>query len=77
MTLSNKKLHAPANRERNVKKHRITDLPDSDHLKACYLNVRSTRNKFLDLEELTATEKFDIIAITESRLNTKDKDFLA
>ncbi len=32
---------------------------------------------FLDLEELVATEKFDIIAITESWLNTKDRDFLA
>ncbi len=31
----------------------------------------------LDLEELTATDKFDIIAITESWLNTKDRDFLA
>ncbi len=29
------------------------------------------------LEELTDTEKFGIIAITESWLNTKDRDFLA
>ncbi len=29
------------------------------------------------MEELVATEKFDIIAITESWLNTKDRDFLA
>ncbi len=43
----------------------------------CHLNARSTRNKFSDLEELIATENFDIIAITESRLNTKDRDFLA
>ncbi len=32
---------------------------------------------FLDLEELVAIEKFDIIAITESWLNSKDRDFLA
>ncbi len=32
---------------------------------------------FFDLEELVATEKFDIIAITDSWLNTKDRDFLA
>ncbi len=76
----NKKFHAPANRanrERNEKKHRITDLPDSDHIKACHLNARSIRNKFLDLKELAATDKFDIIAITESWLNTKDRDFVA
>ncbi len=54
-----------------------TDLPDSDHIKACYLNARSIRNIFLDLEELAATEKFDIIAITESWLNAKDRNFLA
>ncbi len=39
-------------------------------------NARSIRNKFSDLEELVATEKFDLIAITESWLNTKDRDFL-
>ncbi len=29
------------------------------------------------MEELVATEKFDIISITESWLNTNDRDFLA
>ncbi len=53
------------------------NLSDSDHIKACYLTARSIRNKFSDLEELVATEKFAIIAITESWLNTKDRDFLA
>ncbi len=57
--------------------HRTIDLPDSDLIKACYLNARSIRNKFLDLEELVAAEKFDIIAISESWVNTKDRDFLA
>ncbi len=46
-------------------------------VKACYLNARNIHNKFLDLEELAATEEFDLIAITESWLNTKDRDFLA
>ncbi len=57
--------------------HRTTDLPDSDHIKACYLNASSIGNKFPDLEELVATEKFETIAITESWLNTKNRDFLA
>ncbi len=54
-----------------------TDLSESDHIKTCYLNARSIHIKFLDLEELAATDKFDIIAITESWLNTKDRDFLS
>ncbi len=69
-----------ANRECNVRNHRTTDLPDSDHIKTCYLNARSIRSFYLFifyLEELAVTEKFDIIAITESWLNTKDRDFLA
>ncbi len=43
------------------------------------INARSIRIIFffLDLEELGDTEKFDIIAIAESCLNTKDRDFLA
>ncbi len=40
-------------------------------------NDRSIRNNFLDLEEFADTEKFDIIAIAESWLNTKNRDFLA
>ncbi len=76
-TISNKKFHSPANRESNVRNHRITDSPESDLIKACYRHARIIRNNFLDLEELVATETFDIIAITESWLNTKDRDFLA
>ncbi len=66
-----------ANRERNVRNHKTTDLSSSDHIKSCYLNSRSIRNKFFDLEKLAAIGKFDIIAIIESSLNTKDRDFLA
>ncbi len=76
LAFQNKKLHAPANRERNVGNHRTTNLSDSDHIKACYLNARSIRNKFLYFEEEAGTDKFDIIAITDSWLNTKDRDFL-
>ncbi len=64
-------------RERNVRHHRATDLPNSDHIKTCYLHVRNIRKEFLDSEELAATDKFDIIAITESWLNTKDRNFNA
>ncbi len=71
------KIHSSGNRERNSANHRTTDLPDSDYIKSCYLNARSIRIKFSDLEELVATEKFDTIAITESWLNAKDRDFLA
>ncbi len=71
VSVPEKKLHPPTNRERNVRNHRTIDLPDSDLIKA-----RSIRNKFLDLEELVAAEKFDIIAITESWLNTKTETFL-
>ncbi len=51
------------------------ELSTSDH-RLITLKVKMI-NEFSDLEELVATEKFDIIAITESWLNTKDRDFLA
>ncbi|MBW6351538.1 endonuclease/exonuclease/phosphatase family protein, partial [Pseudomonas aeruginosa] len=46
-------------------------------LKVFYANARSIRNKFSDLEELVFTENYDVIGITESWLNTEDRDFLA
>ncbi len=55
----------------------MTNLPDSDPTKACYLNARSIRNIFSDLKELVAREKFEIIAIAESWLITKGRNFLA
>ena len=42
-----------------------------------YVNARSLRNKFSDLEELAFTEKYDIIGVTESWLNLQNRDFLA
>uniref|UniRef100_A0A0P4VPM3 Reverse transcriptase domain-containing protein n=1 Tax=Scylla olivacea TaxID=85551 RepID=A0A0P4VPM3_SCYOL len=46
-------------------------------IKACLINARSLRNKFSDLEALAAVENYHIIGITESWLNSADRDFLA
>ena len=46
-------------------------------LKVYYVNTRSLRNKFSELEELAFSENYDIIGITESWLNTEVRDFLA
>ena len=43
----------------------------------CYINARSLRNKFSELEELAFTENYDIIGVTETWLNLQDRDFLA
>ena len=40
-------------------------------------NARSLRNKFSDLEVLAASEDYEIIGVTESWLNTQNRDFLA
>ena len=41
------------------------------------MNTRSLRNKFSDLEEMAISENYDIIGITESWLNTANRDYLA
>ena len=41
------------------------------------INARSLRNKFSDLEALVALEDYDIIGITETWLNTDQRDYLA
>ena len=46
-------------------------------LKVYYVNTRSLRNKFSDLEEIAISENYDIIGITESWLNTDVRDYLA
>ncbi|XP_045128934.1 uncharacterized protein LOC123514804 [Portunus trituberculatus] len=46
-------------------------------VKACLINARSLRNKFSDLETLAALENYHIIGITESWLNSANRDFLA
>ena len=40
-------------------------------------NVRSLRNKFSDLEALATSKDFHIIAVSESWINTKNRDILA
>ena len=41
------------------------------------INARSIRNKFIDLEALTASEFFHIVGISETWLDTINRDFLA
>ncbi len=60
-----KKLPASPDRERHVNNQRTTNQSHNNHINACYVNARSIRNKFTDLEELAATENFHIIAVTE------------
>jgi len=50
---------------------------DANHIKACYINARSLRNKFTDLEALAAMGEYHVIGVTESWLNTECRDFLA
>ena len=40
-------------------------------------NARSIRNKFTDLEALAASDEYHIIGISESWLDTLNRDFLA
>ena len=42
-----------------------------------YVNARSLRNKFSELEEMAFTEQYDIIGVSESWLNLLNRDFLA
>ena len=46
-------------------------------VKACHFNARSLRNKFEDLEALAAMDQYDIIGVTESWLDTSNRDFIA
>ena len=46
-------------------------------IRICYVNARSLRNKFTDLEEIAASNNYDIIGVTESWINTTTRDFLA
>ena len=48
-----------------------------NYVKACYINARSLRNKFEDLESLAAMDQYDIIGVTESWLDTSNRDFIA
>ncbi len=52
-----------------VSQHLAKTTPDSIYLKACYINARSLRNKFEDLQILAATDDYDIVGVTESWSN--------
>ena len=60
-----------------MSQHFAKTTPESNHLKACYINARSLRNKFEDLQVLASTHDYDIIGVTESWLNTENRDFIA
>ena len=51
--------------------------PDPLDLNVFYVNARSIRKKFVDLEEIVLADNYNIIGITESWLNTENRDFLA
>ena len=64
----------PVQRKHHKKK---SAKPDSLDLNVFYVSVHSIRNKFVDLEEIVLADNYDIIGITESWLNTEDRDYLA
>ncbi len=72
-----KKRHAGNPTSSTVSQHLAKTTPDPNYLKACYINARSLRNKFEDLQILAATDDYDIIGVTESWLSTEGRDFIA
>ena len=54
-----------------------TSLTTRNKLRVFYVNARSLRNKFSELEEIAFTDNYDIIRVTESWLNLQNRDFLA
>ena len=66
--------HALSNSTVMPRKINRTIEPD---IKCCYFNARSLRNKFEDLEILAATNNYHVIGITESWLDTANRDFVA
>ena len=48
-----------------------------NNLRVLYVNSRSLRNKFSELEEVVLTENYDIIGVTETWLNLEARDYLA
>ena len=70
--------HGDLGRSCSKRTDKAQTIPNAqNYLKVFYVNARSIRNKFSDLEEIALTNNYDIIAITESWLNTDDRDFLA
>ena len=48
-----------------------------NNIRVLYVNSRSLRNKFSELEEAVLTENYDVIGVTETWLNTEARDYLA
>ena len=48
-----------------------------NNIRVLYVNSRSLRNKFSELEEAVLTENYDIIGLTETWLNLEARDYLA
>ena len=57
--------------------HKNSTKPDSLDLNVFYVNARSIRNKFDDLEEFLLADNYNAIGITKSWSNTENRDFLA
>ncbi len=68
-----KKRHAGNPNGSTMSQHLAKTTSESNHLKAYYINARSLRNKFQDLQVLPPTDNYDIIGVTESWLSTKKK----
>ena len=60
-----------------MREHHARTTLGSVNIKVCYVNARSLRNKFEDLEAIAAMDKYHIIGVTESWLDTSNRDFIA
>ncbi len=57
--------------------HRSNSTRQEDRLKVYYTNCRSLRNKIDLLRGKVCVENFDIIAVTETWIDTNSKNFLS
>ena len=72
-----KKREDSAYRTRVVKNNLTSSSTGADKIRACYFNARSIRNKFDELQALVYLENYDIIGVTETWINSSDRDYLA
>ena len=63
--------------QNKLKRNAHVVAPTQNILKILYVNARSLRNKFEDMEEVVFSENYDVIGITETWLNLENRDFLA
>jgi len=61
----------------NYDSNRRNNLHQKTHMQIMYTNARSLRNKLNEFKALIASNKYDIIAITETWANCVDRDFKA